>query len=53
MPPSFGTDLRPPQAGERPNGRRGQCRAAKPPEAAPAIEAKAMRVSGHGTWPPT
>jgi hypothetical protein len=33
MPPSFGTDLRPPQAGERPNGRRGLCRVAKRAEA--------------------
>jgi hypothetical protein len=35
----MGRDLRPPKAGERPNGRRGQCRVAKRPEAAPAIEA--------------
>ena len=31
--------MRPPQAGERPNGRRGQCREAKPAERAPAPEA--------------
>jgi hypothetical protein len=29
----MGCDLRPPKAGERPNGRRGQCREAKRAEA--------------------
>jgi hypothetical protein len=39
--------LRPPKAGERPNGRRALWREAKRPEAAPAIEADNSYAGGH------
>jgi hypothetical protein len=41
------SDLCPPQAGERPNGRCASWRAAKRPEGAPAIEATNSHINGH------
>ena len=35
MPDAMNWDLRPPKAGERPNGRRAKWRVAKPAERAP------------------